>query len=183
VRLFLAIELPAAARAVLEEVSRKLRSHCPGWRWAPPESIHLTLRFLGQVRAEDEPALRPAWREAAGGHGAVRFHLEGLGTFPGPSRPRILWVGVNEVGQSGRLGALADDLERAARALGFPAETREFRPHLTLARAARGARAVPPPPSFTIGAVEVVAEQLHLFESVLTPHGARYTCLDSYSVL
>lgn len=100
-------------------------------RVAPPENWHLTLRFLGpatekqkgQILQKLEPTSLP---------GPTEIQIGGWGTFPRPSAARVLWLGVED--PAGTLGNLARVLESVARAVGFPAEDRPFRPHLTLAR-------------------------------------------------
>jgi len=184
-RQFLAIDLPAAARAELLAMQQALRGRCEGWRWVRPEGIHLTLRFLGEVAEDLDRAARPGWQQAADDCPRFRFRLARLGCFPSPRRPRVLWVGVEEIDSDGRLARLAGATERAAVASGFEPERRRFSPHLTLARAARGARA-PRAPGANEGirppSIEFEARELTLFRSVLEPSGARYTLLESFSL-
>jgi 2'-5' RNA ligase len=181
-RLFLAVELPATVREALAGLQRDLRSRCGGWRWVRPEGIHLTLRFLGEVAAGDDAAQRAAWRREASRSGPLSIRVSGAGVFPSPRRPRVLWVGVEEYVPGGRLEALAAGLETAAREAGFKPETRPFRPHLTLARAARGSRPSAPEPGSVgeIGLAEV--EDLVLFRSELRPQGARYSVLERFTL-
>lgn len=179
-RLFLALGLPAAIRESLAGAQRVLRSSCTGWRWVRPEGIHLTLRFLGEVSAADDAAQRPSWRRAASRSGPLRLRVAGTGVFPSVRRPRVLWVGVEEIDPGGRLEALAGALEAAARDAGFKAETRNFRPHLTLARAARGGRPTAPAPESVGWIGEAAIGDLVLFRSELRPQGARYTALERF---
>ncbi len=178
-RLFLAIDLPAELRGELGRLQDKLRRACPGWRWTRPEGIHLTLRFLGEVAPEDDAPRRAAWRAVAAGSGPISFRVGGVGVFPAPARPRVLWVGVDAEPRE-RLAALADAFEEAARREGFAPETRPFRPHLTLARAARDERPAAPPDTDTGILGEVTAREVVLFRSELLPQGARYTKLDAF---
>lgn len=182
-RLFLALELPEAVRAKLGRFQASLRPACPGWRWIPPEAIHLTLRFLGEVRPEKDLEHREAWREAARSCYAVRFRLGAPGVFPSPKRPRVLWVGIDEAPPQGRLLALASTLEAAARAQGFAPEEQPFRPHVTLARAHRqGPAASSPSEAVAKFDVEVECSEVALLLSELHPSGARYTRLDAFSL-
>jgi 2'-5' RNA ligase len=178
-RLFLACDLPSHVRAELDGIQKRLAATTAGWRWVPPEGIHLTLRFLGEVRPERDLELRATWRETARPFPRVRFRLEGTGVFPAPARPRILWIGLQEEPPSGILEALAAALETAAREHGFAQEARAFRPHLTLARVLDGARpsAVAAPIAVS-GIVE--CPEIVLFESHLGRSGARYTALETF---
>ena len=142
------------------------------------DSIHLTLRFLGAVDAGIDVAARRGWAEAIRGHGPFDLKLESIGCFPERGRPRILWAGLEP---DPALTALVDSLERTARRLGFEPETREFRPHLTLARARRGEPSKLPKGSSTpLAAPPFAVSEVILFQSVLHPSGARYTALERY---
>lgn len=178
-RLFLAVELPATVQAALSRLASELGARLHGWRFVRPGSVHLTLRFLGEVPDDTDAASRRAWRAAAGAGRAARLAVGGLGTFPPGSRPRVLWVGVREVGGGGALAELAAGLESAARQAGFEPEPRPFRPHLTLARAARGARPQPPDADEAVLA-EFDAGEVVLFRSRLLRDGARYTPLERF---
>ena len=114
-------------------------------KWVRPENIHLSVKFLGEVDDAREPELRSALQRAAGKPGApprpLTLQIAGFGVFPDYHRPHVLWAGVTpEPG----LELLQHSVEQAFAPLGFPTEARAFRPHITLARAARSAR----PPDF-----------------------------------
>ncbi len=179
-RQFLAIELPHAVRSRLADLQSGLRTDLAGWRWTRSDAIHLTLRFLGEVDPELDRRARQSWRDCAARTRAFSFRLQGLGCFPGPRRPRVLWVGIEaDAIHQARLEGLAAGLEIAARDLGFEGSNRTFRPHLTLGRAARGIRPVPPGPSdFDGGRIDAAA--LVLFRSELHRAGARYTAMDTF---
>lgn len=149
-----------------------------GWRWPSTDSIHLTLRFLGAVDAGVDDIARRSWAEAVHGHGPFELRLGSLERFPARGQPRILWAGVES---DPTLTVLVCSLERATRRLGFAPETREFRPHLTLARARRGERTTLPEglPAPLMAPPFAVSEVI-LFQSVLRPGGARYTALECY---
>jgi RNA 2',3'-cyclic 3'-phosphodiesterase len=180
-RLFLAVELPLETREALGRLQAELRRVTAGWRWVRPEGIHLTLRFLGEVPDAEQGRTHRAWSDAAARCRPCRFGLRGLGTFPGPGRPRVLWVGVEETPETaGALSETAAEIEAAARSLGFPAEARGFRPHLTLARAAKPR---PSPVPEHLRAVELdggEAREVVLIRSQLLPSGARYTALERF---
>jgi len=182
VRLFLAVDLPPALRAALGDLQGRLRARCAGWRWVRPEGIHLTLRFLGEVGPEHDAECREAWREAVRPFPPFRFGLGALGRFPPGGRPRVLWVGVRELPEAGRLAGLAANLERAARERGFAPEGRAFSPHLTLARAVRGQRAQAPADDAHGIDEQVDVRRVVLFRSELLPAGARYTALDAFAL-
>jgi 2'-5' RNA ligase len=182
-RAFLALDLPAWLRAELGKLQRALRPSCPGWRWARPEGIHLTLKFLGEVAVPDAERQREFWRKTVEPFAPVRYRVRGVGVFPTVRQPRVLWVGVQETGAPGCLEPLADALERTARACGFAAEDRRFRPHLTLARAVRDEQPVVPDLHTPFETGETTAREVVLFRSELRPDGARYFPVDTFPLL
>jgi len=128
IRLFVAIELPEDVRESLSH----LQAGLPGARWTPPENMHLTLRFIGEVQ---EPAVdeigEALWRIRAEGFSLA---LKGLGKFGGESKrspARTLFVGVEP---NRALSDLASRIEQSIVDAGFPPETRKFHAHITLAR-------------------------------------------------
>jgi len=133
VRSFIAIELPADVRAELTSIEEKLkvRRH-PFVKWVDPESIHLTLKFLGSVSGETIPEIVGAMSLVAQPVSPFTLQIGGTGAFPNWQRPQVVWVGVG--GEMGRLTTLQRELEAALSSLGFPPESRPFSPHLTLGR-------------------------------------------------
>ena len=177
-RLFLALELPPGLRAVVDEVRGGLTSRLSGWRWTRADAVHLTVRFLGETASETIARAVPLWREAAAAVPAFGIRLGGVGVFPGPRRPRVLWVGVVDEPDEGRLAALAEGVETACRAAGFLPDRRPFTPHLTLARAAEGA--VAPGPDAVPEHAAARVEDLVLFRSDLLPRGAVHTPVERF---
>jgi 2'-5' RNA ligase len=123
-RLFTAIEIPAD---VIEALT-SLRQPLPGARWIEPESLHITLRFAGDIDNGVARELSDSLSEIDAK--AFEVAISGVGAFGG-NEPRALWAGVVP---SEPLEALARAHERAARKAGLAPETRNFRPHVTLAR-------------------------------------------------
>jgi 2'-5' RNA ligase len=179
-RLFLAAELPGSVRRSVSDVQARLRDELKGWRWVRPEGIHLTLRFLGEVDDRLDERAREAWRDVARACSPFRLRVTGVGRFPDRGRPRVLWVGLEEIGPGEGLARLVDDLERNARAHGWQPENRPFRPHLTLARGLRGAKPDEPPDGARVPAAEGWVRRVVLFRSRLDRSGARYTALASF---
>ena len=124
IRLFTAIELPEDVRGALASMQHGV----PGARWIDPDSIHLTLRFIGEV---DENVAHDIDSVFAGLRAPGFFlKLQGVGEFGGKT-PRALWAGV---ARSPALEHLAAKIESVLQRIGLPAETRKFSPHITLAR-------------------------------------------------
>lgn len=176
-RLFIAIDLPETVKAQLGT----LKTPIPSAQWVKPETMHLTLRFLGDTDGERVPMIR----SALAGINAEAFDLtmQRVGRFP-PSHkkaPRVLWAGVKP---EPRLDALHAQVEAALETVGYTPEKRPFNPHITLARL----RTHKPTPeadafleahqAFVLPAFPV--EMIHLVSSRLTPQGPIYTYLDAY---
>lgn len=181
-RLFVALAPGEAAVRALTEAQAALRRAVPeGVRWVDPAAAHLTLRFLGNVPEDRLEHARAALAGAAGSGPAFHLRTGGLGAFPSPHRPSVLWLGIG--GELDGLSGLEGAVARRFDALGDARPPRRFVPHLTLGRVRPGAapprealvralRAQPPAP-----ARWPVAEVL-LIESELRPEGARYTTLE-----
>jgi 2'-5' RNA ligase len=174
--------LPDAVRAGLAATIAELRPRAPGLAWVRAENLHLTFRFLGELRPEGLERAREAVRAAAAGVGPFTVALDGLGGFPSPRAPRVVWAGVTT--GADELGAFHAALEAALIARGISGEARAFHPHVTLARARdrRGAeglaRALGAGPGF--GEMRVTA--VHLMRSELGPRGARYAVLEEVTL-
>jgi len=174
-RAFLAVELPDPARRAVAELVRRLRGRPggEGVRWARPETLHVTLRFLGDDVAPEAagPLARRVGAEVAE-IAPFELRLGPVHPFPTPRRPRVVAL---DVEPPVPLAALAAAVERGVVAAGLPSEPRPYRGHLTLGRL-RGRRfpdasdLAPPPAPLPVR--EVV-----LFRSELGPDGARHTPL------
>ena len=181
-RLFIAARLPAGAQAEAGAVLARLRAvGLPGWRWVGPAGLHLTLRFLGETRPDRVCAAAEAMRRAAAASAPVSLALAGAGTFGG-KRPRVLWLGLE--GELDALQLLAERLNEELSGAGWEALERPLRPHITLARARRGASAAQAAASGAAERIETSGARfevgaLELMRSRLTPEGARYAVVSS----
>lgn len=181
VRAFVALACPPGLRSAAARAVREWRALGADVKWADPERIHLTLRFLGDGASPGAlEALHERLSATAESAAPARLVPAGTGAFPHWGRARVLWVGFE--GASGA-AELARRVEADARAAGFGADEREWVPHLTLGRirgsrgAARAIEAVKAwrPDS---GAEEVDA--MILYESRLGPGGATHAPLARY---
>jgi 2'-5' RNA ligase len=184
VRSFVAVDLGAPVKTQLGVLQHELKARTPAGavRWVPPDAVHLTLKFLGDVPEERVGEIVAALQRVCGPLAPLSFSVAGAGCFPNLRRPNVVWVGVED--PSGALRALQAAVEKALNPLGFPPENRPFKPHLTLGRTQRNApgedlRAVGERVGAlavgTLGQVDV--REILLMRSDLLPGGARYTPL------
>jgi 2'-5' RNA ligase len=185
VRLFVALEIPEAVRdnlaALLQELSAvaaQARDKRP--RWVRPENLHVTLKFIGQAAPEQLDGLHSALSTVHSA-GPVEINFRGLGFFPNEKHPRVFWAGLDA---SANLPSLAVDIDRGLAAQGIPQETREFAPHLTLARFdppglnQKLQAAIQEKRSHEFGSFKT--REFHLIESKTKPSGAEYTRLATF---
>jgi 2'-5' RNA ligase len=180
-RLFVALEIPSAVRENLAALLKSLGTVSPQTRWARPENLHVTLKFIGEAPETKLAAICSALASARSDQ-PVALDFRGLGFFPDEKHPRVFWTGIEA---SPNLKTLAADIEKAAERLGVPRERRPFSPHLTLAR-------FEPPglPEKLRSAIQENAKrefgalrtsQFHLIESKLKSSGAEYTTLERFA--
>lgn len=178
IRAFVAVTLDSKVIDQIAAASHQLRPEITGVRWVTPANFHLTLKFLGSI---DDAAIEPigaTLREQLRLFPRFTINAKGLGVFPGPKRPRVLWVGLT----GDRLVSLASRVESALGPLGFTPEGRKFTPHLTIGRWRDADRA---PKSLgrqlenwqarDFGTSNV--ESVKLIQSMLKPEGASYNYL------
>ncbi len=184
-RTFIAVRLPDAIRAQLALQIDTLKPRLPAAvRWVAPESLHLTLAFLGELDDARLASAEQATAVAARDGAPFPLALTNLGTFGSVRAPRVIWAGVSgDISALGNLqGRLASELEMR----GFPREDRPFSPHLTLARIKE-----PLPPDVALALSDLLrsapathgswqVHELCVMKSELARSGARYTCLHAY---
>jgi 2'-5' RNA ligase len=177
-RLFTALDLPAAVVRNLEDLLARLK---PSARiqWSPPANMHITTKFIGEWPEERLGELEAALAGIAP-RPPIAIRVRGLGFFPNPRAPRVFWCGIEAPG----LESLAADTDRAAAALGIPAEDRAFSPHLTLARNKERLNLDPLHKRIeTLGALEFgefEVREFYLYRSALRPGGSVYTKLAEF---
>jgi RNA 2',3'-cyclic 3'-phosphodiesterase len=176
VRAFIALELGPAVCSAIAGLMADLRDRFAGLRWVRPESVHLTLRFLGESSPGQIERLRRSLGPLAGRCPRAEAVFCGLGLFPERGRPSVLWLGV-ELPEP--LAALQAGCEAASVAAGFPRESRRFSPHLTLGRW-RDRAARPELPAVDL--CSTLLDTLVLFRSELRPEGAVYTQLQRFDL-
>src|SRR6476661_2900414 len=130
-RLFIAVNLPAAVRDAIYADAEPLRAATNAIRWVSPAALHVTLKFLGEQDESLVAPLRDVLEAVVPTHAAISVRTTEVGAFPNFRRPRVVWVGMTS---ERALQSLAGDIDRALTPLGIPREARPFQAHLTLGR-------------------------------------------------
>ncbi|NLF69692.1 MAG: RNA 2',3'-cyclic phosphodiesterase [Candidatus Anammoximicrobium sp.] len=180
IRTFIAVELSPVVVAQAVGLVEALRPAGVGVKWVESQNMHLTLKFLGDVRAEELADVVRVVTKAAAEFAPFDITLSGAGAFPNSRRPRTLWIGVTQ-GEP-HLNRLQTAIERVLAKRGFPKEHRAFHPHLTLGRVREGgpdtaelAQAIQEHADFAAGTSRV--REIVVFASHLSSTGPTYEAL------
>ncbi len=132
IRSFIAIEIPAPIIDKIKTVQTELKSLDADVRWVKPESIHLTLKFLGDVEEGRVERISQVLARKTENENIMPVELKGLGVFPHFRNPRVVWAGIRD--EERRLVSFQKIMEKGLKSVGFKPEKRSFSPHLTLGR-------------------------------------------------
>jgi len=193
-RLFIALDIDDAIREQIARFMEGVRNFAPDARWVKPESLHVTLKFIGEQPDAAVDNIKNALKTVSGV--AMEINFGGYGFFPTAKSARVFWIGMKA---GPELAALASAIDEKMPALGIPKENRSYSPHLTLARGA-GASGSPrrgkgdgpnrafrrlqeklsalPAPEFGT----MTAREFFLYQSQLSPKGSKYTKLEGFSL-
>jgi 2'-5' RNA ligase len=188
-RLFIAVAIPEAVKAKVEEAQAELRRAVPdrSVRWTRREQFHLTLRFLGDVEAARVEALGEALRGACRGFTPLRLRAAGVGCFPDLRYPRVLWIGVRD--EDDQLPRLQEAVELASRDFTTEEKEARFTGHVTLARIKGLKRSEAEALGQAAAAMkdrlfgQWTAYKIELLRSELSPQGARHSILAAVTLV
>jgi len=181
-RLFTALDISDDARAALVNLLSELAPAAP-FQWSTPANLHITTKFIGPWPVEDFDRLRAALA-AIPRPGALKIGIRGLGWYPNPHSPRVLFAGIHA---GPELAILHKATDEACAGIGIPAELKSFGAHLTLARVKTPEglrevrRSIAGLPMTDFG--EFSARAFHLYESVSSPGGSNYIKLEEFPLL
>lgn len=182
-RTFIAVPLPVQCQSMLDQTQKELRSHNAEVGWVAIPSIHLTLKFLGEVDPEIIPELAQNLESVSRSEHAFELTLRGLGCFPNPRSPRVIWCGIE--GETDALLRLQQNVDSVCGELGFAPENRSFKPHLTLGRVKGKRNLQALTDCIKIGSVlesRFKADCFNIYRSTLKPQGAVYSVLKTISL-
>ncbi|MFQ5673580.1 MAG: RNA 2',3'-cyclic phosphodiesterase [Nitrospinales bacterium] len=184
IRAFIAIDPPPPVIQTIAEIQDRFKTLGLDASWVKPKNIHLTLRFLGNISPQQISEIKLRLAETASEASAFEFSLSHIGVFPNLKRPRVLWVGLENPDNS--LEALQKKVDGQIQALGFPPESKQSVPHLTLARikSRRNTdglrREIESAGEIASGPMKV--SSIKLYQSRLTPRGSLYTVLGNFTL-
>ncbi|MEZ4484604.1 MAG: RNA 2',3'-cyclic phosphodiesterase [Syntrophotaleaceae bacterium] len=171
VRAFVAMPLPETTLRTVGKLQQELATALPGVRWAKPETIHLTLAFLGDITEDSLEKLGSSMLSIGGLQPPVTATFSGVNAFPSRSRPRVVWLGLDG---GNTLSQLHEALKSKLDLLQLPVDQRPFVPHLTLGRSRKplpgAGRILESFRDRDCGSAQL--DQLVLYESRLGPEGA-----------
>lgn len=186
-RVFIAIDIDEPIREGLADLQNELRGKADirkgDVKWVEPEAMHLTLKFLGEIKDEQAVDVCNITRDVAGRHRSFELDVGQVGHFGGASA-RVLWIGVGQ--NCNDLLELQQDLEEQLDSAGWPKEGRKFSAHLTLCRvrnSGAGSKLVQlirPYNDFKLGTIP--ADSVCVYQSELRPEGPIYTVLGNYKL-
>jgi len=173
-RLFTAFPLSTPIRLYVVSIIRELDTLLEGVRWVSPKNLHVTLRFIGECADEKIPDLVGSMQQA-GKHLPLQLAVGGIGGFPSLGSARVIWVGAQD--RTGGGEKVYNVLDREADKCGFGREGRKFAPHITVGRARKRPVEIPQEivERFRGERMELDADEIVLFKSMLTSAGAEYT--------
>jgi len=185
-RIFIAIDINNKVQKAIGKLQKKLQNELcfdKGVKWVRPEIMHLTLKFIGDVKDEILNDVCKMTGEVAAQYSPFNLDIEKAGHFGGKSA-RVLWIGTGNGYE--QLRQIADDLNEQLQQLGFAPETRQFTGHLTLCRIKNTkagyelAKATEKYGDFQAGAVTVGS--IIVYQSQLSSDGPTYTALAKYKL-
>jgi 2'-5' RNA ligase len=186
-RVFIAVDVSDEILKAVGDLQKQLQSRVrlsgKGVSWVRPAVMHLTLKFLGEVKDDRIAEVCKVVEEVSAGHSSFELDVETIGYFGGKSA-RVVWVGT--AAGSDRLTKLADELDERLASIGFAEETRPFTGHLTLCRIKNVrdgfelAGAVDNFGPFSAGTTGIDA--VTVYQSELSRTGPTYTALASYKL-
>lgn len=184
-RTFIAVELDDGVKERLREIQQQLQQLEGDVKWVEPGNIHITLRFLGELNPKRLKVVQHQFPTFLQNISSFRIAISGLGAFPNPHKPKVIWAGISD--PDGRLSQLAEQIEDGLCRCGIGKDDKEFSPHITIGRTrsfknlSRLAEAIPP---YSISpAIEQIVRRVTLFKSTLTSQGPIYEPLQTLELI
>lgn len=182
-RTFIAIDFPDDILEKIAKIISFLRSQTPekALKWVDKDNLHMTLKFIGEIREDSLPDIQSLMTRALQGHDFFKISIGRLGMYPNHNNPRVVWLGITA---EETLFTIQRKLDLTLQDAGIPSEKRAYSPHLTIARLRRD---MDPTATRLIGETlsqfkvdspgSVLVRQILLYQSQLTSSGPIYSPL------
>lgn len=180
-RTFISVTVPKEVVSVQDMLKTTIQLQKGNIRWVKRGQIHLTLKFLGHTPPENVDEINSVINRVVSNHDPFDLTVSGTGCFPDPKRPRTLWLGLN--GDTESLKSLVNEINKELDPLGFPAESEEFIPHITVARIKYPPQWTPDISSFlqtTFEPISMTVNRVRFMASDLLPNGPLYSILGTH---
>ena len=184
IRTFVAFKIPLQLLKFFEELLLEMRQYHPDVKWVKARSIHITLKFLGEITVDEIQTVIEGVEKAVNGFSKFILKTSDRGAFPSMKRPRVLWVGLKDENKD-RLLQLQKSIEGELTQCGFPKEKRDFKPHLTVGRvrSSHGIQSVSKAfMEYPFPEIEIPIDEVLVMKSELTRQGAIYTVQKSFQL-
>jgi 2'-5' RNA ligase len=178
-RAFIAVEVPEKQRRLVNDLITEEKKNNLPIRWVAFENLHITMKFLGEIDDKKKNDVIAVLTDTAKRYKPVTATLDGLGCFPSPRNPRVLWVGVSQGDKE--LVEIASDLENSLAKFRIKKEDKKFHAHLTIGRV-KSACSVDDIIARAIKTEPFAIDALVLFKSTLTPQGPVYEPAGRFSL-
>lgn len=186
IRTFIAVEISPSLREELSLLQQELKKTSSDVKWVEPKNMHLTLKFLGDTEEEKIPRIKEALSGICLNNDSFEIGFCGIGVFPKPDFPRVVWIGIKEGKE--QILELAACIENILIPLGFEPEKRPFSAHLTLGRVRSGMNkdrlknAIAKMSSYRLKDTLII-KNIILFRSELASAGSTYTKLAEFGLI
>ncbi|MGA9389005.1 MAG: RNA 2',3'-cyclic phosphodiesterase [Candidatus Sulfotelmatobacter sp.] len=193
-RLFVALDIDDTIRDRITRFLKEIHELAPDARWVRPESLHVTLKFIGEKSEDEAEKIKEVLGTISGA--SIEMNFGGFGFFPESRAPRVFWIGIRA---NSELAALAEIVDEKLATLNIPKEQHAFNPHLTLARRGRGSGSprwrkgdrsnrsfqrlqekLVASPALEFG--KMTSREFSLYQSQLSSGGSKYTKLAKFGL-
>ncbi len=172
-RTFIAVDVPDEVKEQIGEYIQSIKTTMDkNIKWVNPKNLHFTIKFLGEIRKSELPALKDCVQRTAAEFDRFLIELSGLGVFPNENNPRVFWVGTDIGGDS--MLDIFHDLENMLEKCGYDRDSKTFSPHLTIGRVKKYKKATMPERIIDFDHAGFEAKGLSIIKSTLTPDGPIY---------
>ena len=178
-RVFIGIPIGRQIKSILPIVKSAVNCNPNCIKWIPPENIHLTLSFLGNISNKDLPSLIQSVEKKITSNN-FQFTITGTGVFPSSKSPKVLWLGISN--GIDELTLLQSQVEKSVREFKDNYENNTFIPHISIARIKKGPRKIDVLPflNSVYSKIKLDVNSISMYESKLFPEGTQYTVLDTF---